>query len=182
MIEFKEVNGRLYMVIKDAMLLSRPYRNFEGRPNDYNPAGGSREFGVVIDDPELAQELAGDNWNIKTITNRDGREYLYGVKADGRDLNWMPVKVKYKKLDGKPTIPPKIEIKTTNNVLFYEEDNVKELDNADLMDVSLLINPSRKVTNGKPYTTAYLNRMRATLLDDSFFFDNKDDDMPFDVD
>ncbi|MBP5597969.1 MAG: hypothetical protein J6Y02_21555 [Pseudobutyrivibrio sp.] len=185
MIEFKEVKGRMFMVIKDAQILSRPYRNFEGRPSDVNPAGGDRSFGVVIDDPELAQQLAADNWNVKTITNRDNnREYMFGVKANGEDLHWIPVKVKYKKRDGTFAIPPKIAIRTKNNEVYYEENQIQELDSAELVDVNLIINASRKTVNGKEYTTAYLKSMIATMIDDDYFFGDDDDggDLPFDAD
>ena len=184
MITFKEVNGRIVMVVKDALILSRPYRNFEGRASDYNPAGGKREFGVVIEDPELAQQMAADNWNVKTITNRDGKDFLYGVKAGGDDIHWLPVKVKYKKDNGEPTIPPKFTIRTKNNELYYEEETIKELDNVDLVDVRLVINPSRKTVNGKNFTTAYLKSFSATLIDESYLFDDEDGDssFPFDAD
>lgn len=180
MIEFKEIKGRMFMVIKDAQILSRPYRNFEGRPSEINPAGGDRSFGVVIDDPELAQQMAADNWNVKTITNRDGRDYMFGVQSNGEDLHWIPVKVKYVKRDGTPSIPPKITIKTKNNEVYYEEPNVKELDSSELTDINLLINASRKTVNGKEYTTAYLKSMVATMIDDDYFFgdDGSDDNDP----
>ena len=187
MIEFKEVKGRMFMVVKDAQILSRPYRNFEGRPTDVNPGGGDRSFGLVIDDPELAQRLAEDNWNVKTITNRDGnRDYMFGVKANGEDLHWIPVKVKYKKRDGTYAIPPKIAIRTKNNEVYYEEEQIKELDSSELIDVNLIINASRKTVNGKEFTTAYLKSMIATMIDDDYLYgfdDNESGDgLPFNAD
>lgn len=185
MIKFKEVKGRVYMVIDDAQILARPYRNFEGRPTDVNPGGGDRSFGVVIDDPELAQQLAADNWNVKTITNRDGRDYMFGVQSNGEDLHWIPVKVKYKKRDGTMSIPPKIAIRTKNNEVYYEEPNIKDLDSSELIDVKLVINASRKTVNGKEYTTAYLKSMIATMVDEDFFFEDDDENgdgtPPFDM-
>jgi hypothetical protein len=169
MIEFKEHNGRVYMIIIDAKLLSMPFRNFEGRTSEYN-ATGEKEFGVVIEDSELAQQMAADNWTVKTITNRDGKDYLYGIKVDGEDLHWVKIKVKYRDNKGNPTIPPKVLIRTANNEIEYEEDDLRSLDTADLMDVDLRINIRRKTANGKTYTTGYLNTMKATLLDDSFWF------------
>lgn len=172
MIEFKEYNGRIYMVITDAKLLSMPFRNFEGRKSDFNPMG-EKEFGVVIEDAELAQQMAADNWTVKTLTNRDGKDYLYGIKVDGEDLHWVKIKVKYRDNKGNPTIPPKVLIRTTNNEIKYGEEDLKDLDTADLMDVDLKINIRTRTTNGKTYTTGYLNTMIATLLDDNYWFGNK---------
>lgn len=187
MIEFKtnKINGKVYMIITDAQILSMPFRNFEGRKSEYN-AMGEKEFGVIIEDAELAQQMAADNWNVKTLTNRDGREYLYGIKTDGEDLHWIKIKVKYHTNKGEPTIPPTIKIRTANNEVNYGEDDLKELDTADLMDVDLKINISKRIINGKPITTGYLSLMRATLIDDNYWFgsrDNGGDDNapPFDI-
>lgn len=186
MIEFKknEVNGKVYMIITNAQILSMPFRNFEGRKSEFNPMG-EKEFGVVIDDPELAQQMAADNWNVKTLTNRDGRDYLYGIKTDGEDLHWVKIKVKYRKNNGEATIPPIIKIRTANNEINYGEDDLKELDTADLMDVDLKINFSTKTINGKQITTGYLNLMRATMIDDNYWFGNRLDHggntPPFDI-
>lgn len=170
----KTVNERNMLIIKNATLLPMPYRNFEGRPTKYNPQGGDRNFGVVIDDPEIAQQLAADGWNIKTRTSRDG--------SDGEDEHWLSVKVKYRRLDGSAMIPPKITIRTNNNEVYYEEDNIKFLDGSDLVDVNLVINPSEWSTKEKHGVTAYLKSMTATLVDDSFFFDEDGtDDLPFDT-
>ena len=187
MIEFKTnvVNGKVYMIVTDAQILSMPFRNFEGRKSEYNPMG-EKEFGVIIDDPELAQQMAADNWNVKTLTNRDGREYLYGIKVDGDDLHWVKIKVKYHKNNGEPTNPPIIKIRTTNNEINYGEADLKELDTADLMNVDLKINISKRVINGKSITTGYLSLMRATMIDDNYWFGNRepsvgDNTPPFDI-
>ena len=187
MIEFKGFNGKVYMIVTDAKLLSMPFRNFEGRKSDFNPMG-EREFGVIIEDPELAQQMAQNNWNVKTITNRDGREYLYGVKVDGDDIHWVKIKVKYRRQKtNEPLQPPTILINTYNKQeVEYSEEDIKELDTADLMDVDLKINVSEKVINGKQMTIGYLNRMKATMIDDNYWFGSKNDggnesDPPFDI-
>jgi hypothetical protein len=161
--------------IMNAKLLRRPFRNFEGRPSKVHPNGGVREFGVIIEDPEIAQELAEFGFNVKTLTNRDG--------GDGEDIHWLSIKVAYYKRDGSPvTNPPRFKIFTKNNECYYEEQNIKELDSAELVDVNLKFNPSYNSVGGKNYVTPYLRAFQATMIDDDFFFDeDEDDDVPFDT-
>jgi len=162
---FKEFDGRNYLVIENAKIL---FRNFEGKEKKNNRAG-ERNFCVKIDDPELAQQLAADGWNIKTLTSRDGED---------DDTHFIQVKVGYEK--GKPPI---IKIKTENTEIYYDEETVKNLDNAELADIKVVITPYHWEVNGKSGIKAYLKTMKATLIDDDFFFDDDADDadLPFDV-
>jgi hypothetical protein len=161
--------------ITNAKLLRRPYRNFEGRPSKVHPNGGVREFGVIIEDPEIAQQLAAFGFNIKTRTNRDG--------ADGEEEHWLSIKVAYYKRNGDPvSVPPKFTIRTANNECYYEEQNIKELDSAELVDVNIKFNPYFNEIGGKQYVTPYLSIFEATMIEDNFFFDDDEDDgLPFSV-
>lgn len=179
MFEFHDDRGREILVIKDALLLSRPYRNFEGKTSDYNPTG-QREFGVVIEDPELAQQMAEGLWNVKTIVNRDGRDYMNGIKCNGEDINWVKIKVKYRDMHGEKLDPPNIVISTNNNVQSFGEDDVKDLDGADLTNVRLKVNIVHKVINGKPMTIGYLDAMKATMIDDEYWLGPDDGRLPED--
>ena len=159
----KRVNGKYYLAIKNARLL---FKNFEGRGTDKNREG-DRNFCIVIEDPEEAQELAADGWNVKTLSSRDG--------VESEDVHYIQVKVEYKK--GRP---PEIAIRTRNNEIFYDEDTVKNMDYAELANINVVISPYAWEVNGKRGIKGYLKSLSATLIDDSFFFDD-DDGMPFDV-
>lgn len=160
----KERDGRYYLVIKDAKIM---FRNFEGKERKNNRAG-DRNFCVRIDDPEEAQQLAADGWNVKTLTPRDGE--------DGDEVHFIQVKLNY---GGRP---PKVVIRTSNTEIYYDEDTVKNLDTAELSDIKIVINPYHWEVNGKKGIKAYLNTFSATLIDEGFFFeDDEPDSTPFDI-
>lgn len=159
----KERDGRYYLVFKNARIM---FRNFEGRERKNNRAG-DRNFCVRIDDPEEAQQLAADGWNVKTLGPRDGEE---------DEVHFIQVRLNY---NGRA---PKILVRTANNELYYDEDTVKNLDAAELANIRIVINPYHWEVNGKKGIKAYLNSFSADLVDESFFFDDDEgDDLPFDV-
>ena len=52
------------IVMENARLI---FRNFEGREEKYNRKG-DRNFGLVIEDVEVAEQLIADGWNVKNFT------------------------------------------------------------------------------------------------------------------
>lgn len=159
-------------IFTNVSLLRKPFRNFEGRPSKIRPNGGIREFCMIIDNPEYAQKLAEFGFNVKTLTNRDG--------IQDEELHYLAVRVAYYDRYGEPVrYPPKFKIFTANNECYYEEQNIKELDSAELADVKLKFTAHYNKVGDKEYQTPYLNSFQATMVDD-FMFD-EDDDMPFDI-
>jgi hypothetical protein len=135
--------------IEDARII---FRNFSGKEGPYNRAG-DRSFNVIIEDPELAETLAADGWNIKTLPKRD---------EDETPNHRLEVAVSYKK------IPPNITLVSGHKKVRLDEEAVNALDYADIESVDLLINPSYWEVNGKTGIKAYLYEMYVVVRQDEF--------------
>lgn len=126
------------------------FRNFEGRPGQFNSAG-DRNFCVLLDD-DIARALEEDGWNIKYLKPRDEGE---------RPKPYMQVKVKF---DGYK--PPNVYLVSSRGKNRLDESNVNMLDFADLERVDIIVRPYNWDINGKTGITAYLKTLYAVIEED----------------
>ena len=129
------------------------FRNFEGKPSQFN-AKGDRNFCVILDiDKETADIFKADGWNIKQLRPREeGEEPEF----------YMQVKVNF---NGRP--PKVVKIKR-GKPIELDEDSVSNLDDADIEHVDLIINPYQWNVNGKSGIKAYLKSGYFTIAEDRF--------------
>ena len=129
------------------------WKNFSGEPDKFHPKGGYRNFNVDIEDPEMAQKLANDGWNVK----------IHPPKEEGDDpLHTLEVAVSF------DNYPPKIVMVTSRNKVELDEDSVHVLDTADILTSDLIISPYNYDVNGKTGIKAYLKTGYITIEEDRF--------------
>lgn len=145
--------------VEDAQIL---FRNFAGKEDQYNRAG-DRNFCVIIDDPEVAQQLSDDGWNVRVLRPRD---------PEDEPRHYMQVKVSFK------NVPPSIWLVTKHGKTKLTEETVDSLDYADLKSVDLIINPYRWEVNGKTGVKAYLKTGYFVINEDEFAAKYAEEEFP----
>lgn len=139
--------------IDDARII---YRNFAGRGDKYNREG-DRNFAVVIQDEEMANELSNLGWNVKIKPPREDGDMPF---------MFLPVKVKFNDRG------PNVYLKTGDVQNKLDEESVGLLDNIDIIGVDLDIRPYDWDVNGKEGRTAYLQSIRVIQDVDRFAGDD----------
>ena len=131
------------------------FRNFEGREGPYNRKG-DRDF-VVFLDPEFAEELDREGWNIKWPKPNDH------INPEEDDRNpYLPISV------GFEFYPAKVYIISNENVTMVGQDEVEMLDWAELENVDLVIRPYEWEVNGNSGVKAYLKAGYFTIVTNAF--------------
>lgn len=155
------------LTIRDAKII---FKNFSGKPGKFTPEG-RRSFSVIIEDPDLVQQLIDDTWNVKSLRKRD----------DSDPDRWqLPVAVNY------GPYPPMIYMIAGGNKILLDESTVSQLDWADIIHIDMIIRPREYEIAGRKAVKAYLKTMYVTIQEDELagdyaYLDHpaNEDDIPF---
>ena len=140
---------RNILQIDDARII---YRNFAGEASQFNRAG-DRNFSVLIEDEQIANELRDHGWNVKIKQARE--------EGDTPFMH-LPVKVKFNDRG------PSVYLISGNNRVRLDEETISMLDNIDILGVDLDVRPFDWEVNGKAGRAAYLQSICVTQDIDRF--------------
>lgn len=153
---------KLYYV-EDSDIITILFRNFSKAPDKFNPEGPRNANFWVVLEPEKAQELIEEGFNVKEKENRDG-DLEYRLQVSVSDL-YPPTIVK---VCGK--------VKTS-----LDKETMATLDRDELEKVDLVLSKGKWEFGGKTGVKAWLDKGYFTIVKDKFDdrYDFDDDDMPF---
>ena len=141
------------------------FSNLEGRKEGYDQ-DGDRKFRLKFNDPELAQQLAEDGWNIRIYTpkNEEYDPYYY-----------MKVVTKFRVDSEKVRQDPEIHLVNSKNDILCGPQNMADIDmafrNHKVVRVDLSVNPYHwnNPTIGKGEgVAAYIREMWVEIQDSPF--------------
>jgi hypothetical protein len=148
------------VVIENADLLPGSFRNFTGKEGMYNREG-DRNFAVRLE-PDLAQALAQDGWNVKQLKPRgDAEEGDY----------YLTVSVGFKNR------PPRLVLISSKGRVDLGQHECDLLDWVDIKQADIIIRPYFWDVNGKTGIKAYLKSLFITLEED--YLDLKYAEIPY---
>lgn len=150
MLQNRYQNNKIDIDSENGDIRSILFRNFTGKPDNFNPKGTMGNFTVVLSD-EKADELEAQGLNVKRRENRDG-------DSEAR----LQIFVRFE------NFPPKVYRVVDGTIVELDKDSIEVLDTDDIQEASLVISPYSYDFNGRKGVKAYLSKGYFTIADDHY--------------
>lgn len=148
-------NNNYKLIIENAEILPRGFRNFSGKEGTFNREG-DRFFNIRLDDEELIKFLLDYGWNVRELASREEGEEPGHI---------LQIKVSFK------NYPPVIHRHVGTIDTLLDVDTVGQLDSDRILGADIVINPSHWEVNGKSGTAGYLASAHITVENRDYFSD-----------
>lgn len=158
------------------------FKNFGGRPTQFVPEGGIRTVNMDVDDPDVFEMLANDDWRFRTPKRPDG---TYADPFEELEDGRISIPHTQLKLNFRSERPPKVYLHNGDDDrrgTLLNEDAVGELDYAYISKANLVVNPYHWESAGGSGTKGYINILHAYIEEDPFAepdIDDVEDEVPF---
>lgn len=134
------------------------FKNFSGRPTDWNKKGGARDFAVVLDNYEDVKSLIDMGFPVK---------YFKKKEETDPDVPFLKVKVNFRyNPDTNELMSPHIYVvkdpngkKTRDNLQLITPETAPIIDSMDIKNCDIVIRPYYTNVQGVDYVVAYLDTM-----------------------
>lgn len=135
-------------------------RNFRGLQVGKINAEGDRNFCIFLDPEQVdVEKLIEEGWNIKKNVNPNVQ--------DAQPTYLLRVKVKFHPLDSDlARLNPKILLVTSKGEMLVDEDNVGDLDSAQIVKANLTIRGRWSESPTYTGVTAYLSKMVVRIFEE----------------
>lgn len=135
------------------------FKNFSGRPTDWNKKGGARDFAVVLDNYADVKSLIDMGFPVK---------YFKKKEETDPDVPFLKVKVNFRFNPDNPQelMSPHIYVvkdpngpKTKDNLQLIKPETAPIIDSMDIDYCDIVIRPYYTNVQGTDYVVAYLDTM-----------------------
>ena len=135
-------------------------RNFSGKERGNVNREGDRNFCVFLDPEQVdCEQLILDGWNIKKSVNENDPQaepsYMLRVK-----VKFHPIGSDLARLN------PKIKVLTKNGEMMMDEENVGDLDGAQILKASMMISGTWRESHVYTGVVAYLKSLAVRVFED----------------
>lgn len=131
------------------------FKNFSGKPTDFNPVGGKRTFALVLP-REIADDLVEEGWNVRRRPAKDEGD---------EDMLYTEIVVNMAS-----QYPPKLHLLfrygDSEKLVQLREEDLFELDENVLTDIDVVIHPFNHGRSNSAGSTVkgYLKTLYATQV------------------